>query len=376
MKEHPLSPADPSFAALAARVGASEPATMFLSAHWLRAAATAWTDRADVSLRDVGNGFDEPGWAIVGRHTERRHRLLRSRVLNLNASGVPSLDIVFPEYNGFFGLPPARFEAAFERLLTELLAARDWDEFRLPGLATEHAQAAARVAARRGIHCATDTTRTGFDIDLASIRAAGKSYVETRSANTRQQLRRARRQLEAALGPLALQEADSAASALAWFEACAPLHRRRWAESGSGFDSLAFVEFHRALIEDAFGAGAIQFLRVLAGERPIAYLYNFRLKGDVAFYLSAIDYELGDAFRPGMLAHWLAIEHNLAQGLSRYDFMTGESRYKRSLAAGHYEQHWLTLQRPRVKLLAERTLRSCVRRWRAYRAKAAPPTPA
>ena len=56
----------------------------------------------------------------------------------------------------------------------------------------------------------------------------------------------------------------------------------------------------------------MQYLRLSAGDRVLAYLYCFVSDGHVHFYLSGIDYSTGRQFRPGMLAHWLAIGFPLA----------------------------------------------------------------
>ena len=121
----------------------------------------------------------------------------------------------------------------------------------------------------------------------------------------------------------------------------------------SGFDNPSFVEFHRRLIELAFPTGGIQYLRLTAGETVLAYLYNFVSDGHVQFYLSGIDYGIDPSTKPGMLAHWLAIEHNLAAGRRIYDFLAGDARYKRSLSTGGDRTLWLVLQRPRWRLQLE-----------------------
>lgn len=350
---------DPRLREVARAIGASPCSSVFLSPHWFRAATATWSRQPGVdSWVQCVAGGDRAGWAIIGRRPEVRHHMVHSRVLHLNTTGDPACDIVFPEYNGIFGIDDARFEPAFDDLLGRLARDEAWDELRLPGLTEERTRVVLDVAGRHDLTAEIEQSRAGYAVDLEALRNGGRQFIDTRSSNTRQQMRRARRQLEGAEGGLRLEVAPSAAAACAWFDACAPLHRRRWVETGSGFDSAAFVAFHHALIKDAFDGGAVQMMRVLAGERPFAYLYNFACGGESAFYLSAIDYEIGESMRPGMLAHWLAIDHNLAVGMRRYDFMTGESRYKRSLSSETYQQHWLVVRRKRVALLAERALKA------------------
>jgi CelD/BcsL family acetyltransferase involved in cellulose biosynthesis len=66
---------------------------------------------------------------------------------------------------------------------------------------------------------------------------------------------------------------------------------------------------------------------------------------------------LDEKMRPGLVAHWQAIEYCLASGLQSYDFLAGDNRYKRSLSSREYMQYWVYLQRPRLKLRTEQLAR-------------------
>src|SRR3972149_3949676 len=113
----------------------------------------------------------------------------------------------------------------------------------------------------------------------------------------------------------------------------AALHRTRWAVPGtrSGFDIPTFRAFHQSLITNAFAAGGIQMLRISTDETTIAWIYNLVLDRRVHFMMSVIDLERFHKFQPGLLAHQLAIEHNLAAGARIYDFLAGTARYKANL---------------------------------------------
>jgi CelD/BcsL family acetyltransferase involved in cellulose biosynthesis len=91
------------------------------------------------------------------------------------------------------------------------------------------------------------------------------------------------------------------------------------------------MEFHRALVSRAWPEGGVELLRIRAGEKPIGYLYNFLWRGWVGYYTSGFVYTDDNRLKPGLVAHWLAIERHLAAGARIYDFMAGESRYKASL---------------------------------------------
>jgi CelD/BcsL family acetyltransferase involved in cellulose biosynthesis len=79
--------------------------------------------------------------------------------------------------------------------------------------------------------------------------------------------------------------------------------------------------------------------------------------------MSGINYQLEPNLRPGMLAHWMAIEASLATGKRSYDFLAGDARYKRSLSTAEDKVLWLVLQRPRLKLQVETWVRKAKRQW-------------
>ena len=86
-------------------------------------------------------------------------------------------------------------------------------------------------------------------------------------------------------------------------------------------------------------------------------LYNFVYQGCVYFYLSALIQEQDSNLKPGLLLHSYAIEHYLQSGQNFYDFMGGDSQYKRSLGRQHSNLKTVYLQRQRGKLKFEQGLR-------------------
>ncbi len=347
----------------------SQPDSIFLSRAWFNASVASWQGRADFRELRIDDGPRGPVVALIGRRLEVRHNLLPVRVLALNQSICSVLDQPWIERNGFFGGRPEYFEDNLAALLDQLGEDPRWDELRLGGLVAEHARQALYQAARHGLTARLDLEQPSYNIDLDAVRNLhGGDYLKALSPNTRQQLRRSRRQAERDLGPLELSCASTLAEALQWFDETGPLHRARWGTPDgdsfdSGFDNPEFVGFHRRLLAEAFPGGSVQYLRLSAGGRPLAYLYNFVSGRNVHFYLSGINYEVDEAIRPGMLAHWLAIERNIEMGMGLYDFLAGDARYKRSLSTGEDRTLWLVLQRPRWRLQFESWARRLKRSW-------------
>jgi hypothetical protein len=357
--------------------------SIFTSRHWLAACIASWP--ADLRWRVWSAHSDEPAFdslAIIGRGRERRHWILSSRVLALNQSVRPTHDEPFIEMNGFYGGSNETFPETFETLLQELLRDPTWDEFKVPGLLPAEARAVESIASKHRLNFKVIDRKPTYWTDLEKIRRvhSGDVYAAL-SPNSRQQVRRAYRALEKNVGPVSLARAESVTTALEWLALAGMYHRARWVRNSGtyygGFDNADFVTFHQTLIREAFSDDIIDFWRICAGDRPFAYLYNFRVDNKAFFYLSGIDYGIGEKYKPGMIAHLQAISNGMACGLSSYDFLAGENRYKASLCTDQSEQIWLNLQRPRIKLHLERIARDVKKRIQASRAAksvSAPPS--
>ena len=341
---------------------AATPDSLFLSEAWHSACLETWRDRVkfqEVTLTAQQMPGGRPARALISRRVEIRHGFLPVRVIALNQSGSAILDQPWIERNGFFDAPPNGFPELLSQLLDRLAADQSWDEFKLGGLIAEHARETLYQAARHGLTARLDLEQPSFQIDLDLIRTRfGGDYLAGLSANTRQQLRRSRRLAERTLGELRLEEAVTLDQVFEWFNATGPLHRNRWGNPDrsaieSGFANPEFVAFHQRLMRHAFPSGGIQYFRLNAGDTTLAYLYNFVKDRNIHFYLSGINYEVDSGIRPGMLAHWLAVEANLKAGKHVYDFLAGNARYKRSLSTGEDRTLWLVLQRSRARLQLE-----------------------
>jgi CelD/BcsL family acetyltransferase involved in cellulose biosynthesis len=196
-----------------------------------------------------------------------------------------------------------------------------------------------------------------YSVELGLLAAGDGALDPVLSANARHQLRRAIRHFEAQ-GPLGLSEASTEAEAQRWFGAMKTLHCASWARRGKAhaFTHGFFEPFHRRLIERNFAEGAIQLLEIRAGERTIAYLYNFRHDGRVYAYQSGFA-DADPRERPGVVAHVLAIRHAWRAGLRVYDFMAGHNRLKESFATSCEPMLWQVVQQPRLRFRVEHLAR-------------------
>ncbi len=251
--------------------------------------------------------------------------------LFLGETGDRDWDSLFIEHNGIL---VARDHAGLVDACAGYLAAR---RMVLSGVGDAHLAAARSLP---GQAYERQTRRAPF-VDFAALPPA--PYTDSLSANTRYQLRRSDRRY-AAHGALGIERARTEAEARAFLAALAGLHQRTWEERGQpgAFASPAFARFHHALIERGFAAGETDLLRITSGSSVVGYLYNFVHRGQVSAYQSGFDYTGAQPHeKPGLTCHRLAIELYRALGMTRYDFLAGDDRYKASLANASTTLHWL-----------------------------------
>lgn len=298
------------------------------------------------------------GLAIVcqGRGTSRLRR--RAPALYINQSGVPALDRITIEYNGFL-LDPDHAEAASQamwRCLGATPAGGQETRLSLYDLARQPA-----VTAPAGMTPAM-TMRTAWVVDLRQVRARGGDYIATLSSSRRATIRRSLRSY-AELGPLGVSEARDLAMARDYLARLKVLHTRRWGDGN--FASAEVAPFHDALVTDAMARGRLQILRVHAGEHDIGYLLSFVVDGHVFFYQSGFDYELqGGREAPGLATLAMAIEHNARAGHDVFDFLAGDMPYKAALGERREALCTLVLRRDSLAHALEERLRQLARRLR------------
>lgn len=279
-----------------------------------------------------------------------RSRVMPSRALYFNTTGVPRLDLLWIEYNGLVGR-----DIPLGELLP--LLPYGWDEMYLPGL---RADAFGGLTTTHDTRVVIDRRAPAPYVDLAKARA--KDYLSTLSGQTRSQVRRAQREA----GETTVELARDAAGAIDIYSELTSLHAAQWRAKGKpgAFADPWFDRFHRTLITDRFAHGEIQLVRVRNAQGPIGCLYNFVHDGRVLQYQSGFKTFENEKLKPGFICHAAAIEHAVAAGHDVYDFLAGDQRFKKQLATDETSLVWARVQRRRLRFLVE----DRVRRWRAQRA--------
>jgi hypothetical protein len=291
------------------------------------------------------------------------------RIIYLNTAGEDPKDGTCIEYNDLLCKPG--FEQAIAFSLASYLQKYRWDQLMLNGFQSGEGLAALKNA--YVVREATVSSKPTFYINLEHIRYIGQEYEQFLSSNTRRQIRRSC-ELYQQQGVITLQRARDTDDALAMLNNLSQLHQKTWVVRGKPgvFSSDRFCRFHQQLIRNTFDKGYIQLLSVQSGSSTIGILYNFTYAGRVYFYQSGFDYTEDNRYKPGMVTHFHAVKECLKLGYTEYDFLAGDSQYKRSLSTASRELHWVIIKRNTLVNHLENTLRTIKRHYEKCRKKNSP----
>ncbi len=331
-------------------------APFFLSWHWIGPWLVTIEERPHLLVAREGDRI--LGLALVLVARQWRQRVLAVPTLFLNQTGDPDRDVVTIEFNDV--LAEHGRETAVRRAVLAYLAGNE-------EVAGERYHAIVWQGALQRIEADLRALQlpwraiaatSSAHVDLAAIRHSRRTYFEQLSGNTRRQIRRAC-ELYEARGGLVLEAAASVEEALRFFHAAGVLHQARWEARGKpgAFAHPFYIRFHELVIRNGLPLGAVELVRVRAGDQPIGYLYNFIHRGRVSYYFSGFAYERDNRLKPGLVTHSLCIARHLAGGHAVYDFMGGSERYKTSLGRPGPNLSGFIIERPLTLFRVEATLR-------------------
>lgn len=140
----------------------------------------------------------------------------------------------------------------------------------------------------------------------------------------------------------------------------AQLHEERWQAEGEpgAFTSERFSRFH---VDHAIGLlerGQLDLLWLTVGNTPVAAQYSFVAGGKVYFYQSGRKIGAPPKVRLGIVMCILAIQDAMARGLEEYDFLGGDSPYKRYFTSTTRPLVNIRVARPSLREATRRTLQT------------------
>jgi CelD/BcsL family acetyltransferase involved in cellulose biosynthesis len=338
-------------------------ASFFISWTWIG----CWLSRLEPALRPrllrAERGDRVVGLGLVVAHRCFRLRAIPLRCLQVHATGDPRHDDITIEHNAL--LVAKEGSATIEEAMLGHLCSPGfgWDSIFIPGVS-----AMPPLDGLSPLNMVTETASSpAYAVDLDPIRSGGGDYLGQVSRNTRSQIRRGVKAYEQ-FGSVKVSLARDKEEALLFLSRLKDLHQRTWTARGQAgaFANPLFEVFHAGLIERGMAQGQIFLLRVHAGDQDIGYLYNFAHEGTISAYQSGFNYGLLEKnSHPGLVSHALAIQHFLDAGYSEYDFLAGDSRYKRQLATRNYDIVTLSIHRNNLS-------RRLQKQWRALKHRLRP----
>jgi CelD/BcsL family acetyltransferase involved in cellulose biosynthesis len=330
----------PAWRRLLARAAHAEPV---LTPLWL---LSWWRQFGDADGRALRVVAVEDGGELVGLvpfvlRTATHRRAIPVRRIELLGTGEDEADEIASEYVGGLALDGRQHGVA--RITTDALvdgALGEWDELRLPAMSSEDPLVPRLAEALRHRGLPAVVTRSG-ECHFVPLPSTWAEYLSELGSSRRYTVTRALRELEkwAGKGGWEIRTAATATDLAEGQRILQDLHAERWTAAGRKgvFANARFKRFHDAVMPRLLAGedGATLELSWLAvrGE-PIAASYSIVFGNKVYFYQSGRRMDVPKSVRPGIAMHALSIQRSIEAGRREYDFLEGQSRYKRDLALG------------------------------------------
>ena len=321
------------------------PHTYFLSWQWKDLWIKSLPPDCNITLI-AGFRNESPVIAFfIGSTITTRHKFIPIQQLSINTTYLPHVDDLYFEYDGILVEPTVTI---WLDLLVKQIQMK-WDELVLPKCTLIYNPTLQLNGINSKYYNLHKRDSRSHYVDLDKVRSSS-NYLSLLSPNKRSQIRRSIKEYEK-IGKLRIIVAKNEHEVFEVFDELIDLHQKLWTGRGQpgNFSSEYFINFHKTLISQRFEHGEIQLMRISAGDYTIGCLYNLVFKGQVLFYTGGLDYLPNNIYRPGLVSHYLAIEHNAKIGLNSYDFLAGEDEYKRSLSTDYNEMQKTMVQKRNTK---------------------------
>ncbi|WP_457670719.1 GNAT family N-acetyltransferase [Thiolapillus sp.] len=340
------------------RMLAKSKASFFLSWEWI----STWLEtlpgdeRVDLIVGYLG---DEPALAcFLGRKRRTKRGIFYYKLASLNSTGDEYLDELTIEYNSILAIPQLNTNALQGIIDGDV---NEWDELYLPGAVGSLCIEIDRLrgGVESGYIIEVEKDSNSYYVELEKVRNASMDYAGLLSSNRRQQIRRSIREYNKT-GEIGIDVAQTLGEALQMLNGLVELHQREWIQRGKegAFANSYFYSFHTSLIQKYFNSGIIQLIHIHTDQVTIGYLYNFIHDGNVLFYQCGFNYTGSNHARPGLVSHYFAILLNAELGHGKYDFLAGESQYKKSLATNAERMIWARVKKKSIRSWIEGHMRS------------------
>lgn len=187
-----------------------------------------------------------------------------------------------------------------------------------------------------------------------------EQYLSSLSKNTRQQIKRSLKLLKQ-LGDVKFSVITEKEKQWDLLQQSQHWHIEKWQKSNtpSGFNNPLFTNFHKHLILSKHASTKTIVASLQIDNELVGCLYCFIDGENVYFYLSNLKPMSDNRIKLGLTIHAFFIEWliNNAPGITKYDFLAGDARYKKSLTNKQSEYSYLVIQKKSLKFWLEDKLK-------------------
>lgn len=334
--------------------------SFFLSWSWIENWLATLEKNDFPDLMVLLNNEEPISACFLSLRKEVQHKIVYRLRAYVNTTGNEELDTLVLEYNDAIG-------GHLASLLTGIVNSPEYNRVEELHLNLLTERAFSNLEVPKGYCIEESSAVPCYFVELEKIQDLDEDYLAQLSANQRRQIKQSL-DYYTRNGDITIKEAADKQEACSMFNKLEQLHQNKWNSKGKkgAFSSAYFDKFHKRLIESRFDEGEIQLLEVTAGEECIGYLYNFVYNNQVLYYQSGFNFGENNKARPGIVSHYQAIIHNLKLGRETYNFLAGESQYKRNLATNHESLYTVSVTRNSVKSQVERTILGYGRKMRKW----------
>ena len=299
--------------------------------------------------------------ALFARQRIRRNYIFLSKSFALHDYLFSGCNLMI-EYNDVLTKQPS--PALFGEVIKSLASRLSWDEIYLSGVGQSCIPVIDTIAGELACVKRVLGHSVARYVDLNTIRSRNLNVLASLSKKTRYKMRRYLNAVKAN-GEISISAPETPAQTQAYLTELIELHQAYWQSKGDRgiFDSSIAESFHRKLVGYACISGGVQLLKVRCGARTLGLVYSLVKDDNVYMIQSGYNYAEFRDSHPGYLCLLKVIQYNLDKEYLRFDFLSGDSQYKKSFSNAEENLYWLVLQRKKIKFRLESMLRSVRRRF-------------
>ncbi|GAA6204820.1 GNAT family N-acetyltransferase [Thalassotalea sp. SU-HH00458] len=329
--------------------------SFFLSWKWIGSWLNIISKNKTVILVTAQQNNTIVGLGIFVEKLTTRHCILKSKQWYLHRTGDEKEDQIWIENNDF--LIQKKDKTLIKNVMWEHLVSKQnqVDEFIVNVSKKSEFK---ELPSFSNYQCIKENRDIGYKVTLNKDLTT-EQYLNSLSKNTRQQFRRSIKELES-IGEIKFDVIQEKEQQLKVLEKTQFWHINKWknTKTPSGFENHFFTTFHSLCIQEEHPNAKTYLTTLSLNKEIIGCLYLLQQQNCFYFYLSNLKPIIDNKIKLGITLHILMINWIIEKSseTAYYDFLAGDSRYKKSLSTSKDEYFKLTLQRSAIKFKIEKII--------------------